>query len=286
MALAFEVAAAEAVAAALGTSVSVSGAGAAAVLAEVARLEAILTRFRDSPLTRLNHSGFLQGPPRELVAALWHALDVAAWTDGLVTPTVLPALEAAGYAGSLLDGLPSPAGLAAGPAPDWRGISVGENEIRLPPGVRLDLGGTAKTWIAERAARQARGNLLLDAGGDIVARQDRPFSIAIAHPDGGQELALELPAGQWGIATSSRLKRAWPGGHHLIDPRSGKPLRSPFAQVTVAAPQAMVAEVLAKVAFLDEALLARLVGEATVIAWHEERGWLQWLDGAFREVRA
>ena len=42
--------------------------------ARVMRLEALLTRFRPSPLTHLNDRGVLDDPPAELVAALRHAL--------------------------------------------------------------------------------------------------------------------------------------------------------------------------------------------------------------------
>jgi thiamine biosynthesis lipoprotein len=70
---------------------------------------------------------------------------------------------------------------------------------------------------------------------------------------------VDAPAGgiawagsvQGAIATSSTLKRRWrtdTGGtaHHLIDPRTGLPALTPFAQVTVRAESCTWAEVWAK----------------------------------------
>jgi thiamine biosynthesis lipoprotein len=268
----------------LGTTVSITGIGAKATLAELKRLEGVLTRFAESPLTRLNREGVLEHPPVELVEALKHALWVADWTNGLVTPTVLPALERAGYAQSWTSpktpsSKPSGSSRNAGtltlekPAViDWRNIEVSDQRIRLPEGARIDLGGTGKTWIAERVSWMLEGDFVLDAGGDIVARQSAPFTVQVQHPKGDQPLGLELPAGRWGVATSSTLTRAWDGGHHLIDPRNGRPLQSRFAQVTVVADRATIAEVVTKLAFLDFAAFERFADLVKMVLCFEHDG--------------
>ncbi len=266
---------------AMGSEVNISGRGAEAAWAEILRLEALLTRFRPSPLTRLNAHGFLDDPPPELVGAIEHALEVAEKTAGIVTPTVLGALEHAGYAGSLGEAPPSPRAGEAPPVPDWRGIEVSRRRIRLPEGVRLDLGGTAKTWIAQQAAGKLSGPFVLDAGGDVLLRLDEPTEVALEHP-GGEPLGIELPAGVWGVATSSLLKRAWPGGHHLIDPRSGKPAQSPFVQATAVAEAAVWAEVWSKLALLAP---ERLPPDAWVLAFDARGQAYRWAGFAFIEER-
>jgi thiamine biosynthesis lipoprotein len=56
------------------------------------------------------------------------------------------------------------------------------------------------------------------------------------------------------VATSGANRRRWRVGvgeaHHLIDPHTGWPATTDLAQVTVVAPSAELADVLAKVAFL------------------------------------
>lgn len=264
---------------AMGTEVNLQGAGSEAAWEEILRLEALLTRFRPSPLTRLNGQGFLDDPPPELVGAIGHALEVAEKTGGVVTPTVLGALEHAGYAGSLGEAPPRPRAGEAPPVPDWRGIEVSRERICLPEGVRLDLGGTAKTWIAQQAARKLSGPFVLDAGGDLLLRLAEPAEVTLEHPT-GEPLGIELPAGVWGVATSSLLKRAWPGGHHLIDPRRGRPAQGRFVQATAVAEAAPWAEVWSKLALLAP---QRLPTEAWVLAFDARGQAHRWAGFGFLE---
>lgn len=231
---------------ALGTQVRARGAGAFAALREVSRLEALLTRFKPSALTRLNEVGELLNPPAELVQAVQHAVNIALETSGLVTPAVLPALEAAGYTTAPGAGPQrSPV-----PVPDVGGIELSAERIWLPAGVRLDLGGSAKSWIVQEAARLMSGDFLLDAGGDLIVQAHDPVTIGIETPSGVPAF-LNLPAGRYGVATSSVLKRAWVGGHHLIDPRTARSAATTFVQVTALTSDVTVAEILTKLALLN-----------------------------------
>lgn len=269
---------------ALGTDLRVLGARGDRVEAEVRRLEALLTRFQPSPLTRLNERGLLEHPPAELVAALRHALAVAEATDGLLTPLVLPALERAGYR----DSWPAPARPTAGPAPaigDWRSVSVTDARIRLPDGAAVDLGGTGKGWIVERCFDLLAGEALLDAGGDLVTRSKETVAIDIAPPPHGDPLQLVLPPGRWGVATSGVLRRAWHGGHHLIDPRTGLPADTRFAQATAVHPDLRRAEAIAKLTLLapDDAEPLR---DATMLTAFDADGapWHRGDDGRWKRA--
>ena len=104
-----------------------------------------------------------------MAGAVSAAIHAAERSGGLVDPTLIGALEAAGYAESRRNA--TPASLrgrpARGAAPTRRqprrtapcgarSPSAGR-EIRRPPGVRLDLGGTAKGFAADRAAASLAG---------------------------------------------------------------------------------------------------------------------------------
>lgn len=262
---------------ALGTEVWALGQGAERALSEMARLERLLTRFRPSPLTRLNERGELARPPAELVAAMRHALAVAARTQGLVTPLVLPALRFAGYRRSWPAA--TPPGTGAPPrVASWRQVIVTDAWIQLPSGAEADLGGTGKSWIVERCFERMRGEALLDAGGDLVSRSAGAVAIDVERPTGGEPLQLLLPPGRWGVATSGVLARAWPGGHHLIDPRSARPARTRFVQVTAVHPDLRWAEVLAKLALLEPASVS-LDDAAMLIAFDGAGGRWRRRDG-------
>jgi thiamine biosynthesis lipoprotein len=239
-----------------------------------ARREHVLSRFDpESALARLN----AHGTADRVDDVLWEAIDVAlgaaAATDGLVTPTILSALEAVGYDRTFdrmerdQPGPPSDARAV----PDWRTIErdARTRSIRLLPGLRLDLGGTAKGWTADIAARSlARiGPALVDVGGDVaMSRSPRDgWPIAIADPRGRRD-ALDLVVLRGGgIATSGRDFRRWKRSgleqHHLIDPRTGAPSRTDVLSATVIAPRALDAEIAAKRVLLD--------GSRRGLAWIE-----------------
>ena len=85
----------------------------------------------------------------------------------------------------------------------------------------------------------------VSAGGDVAVRGG-----AVVELPGGRSLLLR----SGGIATSGSTTRRWPRGgklqHHLIDPRTGRPSESCWAEVTVAAGSCIAADVAAKAAFL------------------------------------
>ncbi|HEY7794739.1 MAG TPA: FAD:protein FMN transferase [Gaiellaceae bacterium] len=236
----------------------------AAAEADVRRLERLLSRFDpESQLSRLNRRRSLVVVP-ELLELVQLALDARDRTDGRFDPTVHDAVVAAGYDRTFEQVPRRGAGAAAG-ARCGGGVRVDATNatIELDPGVRLDLGGIAKGYAADRAAALlgAVGPCLVDAGGDIAVR-GRAWPVGVETADG--QLTLELPGG--GIATSGRDRRRWRRGgeeqHHLIDPASGRPSRSDLLRVTAVADTAVEAEVLAKTLFLAGALDAKREADA------------------------
>jgi FAD:protein FMN transferase len=244
-------------------------------LAEVplwfANWEQRLSRFRiDSELSQLNHS---KGQAVPVSSVLWDvvqtALRAAEDSKGLVTPTLLSAMEVAGYDRSFLSlqqfgqtsGAPihlktkTPIAVR-----DWRTIEciTSPRSIRLPLGVQLDLGGIAKGWAAERAVQQLslHGPALVDAGGDIAVSGPQAdgtaWPIGVTDPEGKTVELLMLSGG--GVATSGRDYRRWQQGnrwqHHILDPRTGQPAQTDVLTVTVIAPTTCEAEMAAKVVLI------------------------------------
>ena len=218
------------------------------------RVEATLTRFEpESPLSQLNRSpGRWVVVPPLLYRAVRAALRAAAATGGAFDPTVLGALEAAGYSRSFELGpteqLPP---VLAG---RWRDVRLAPpiRGIWLPDGVRLDLGGIGKGFAVDGAlARlQDSARALVDAGGDIAVRTapgDGPVRVEVEDPCRPDRVLAAFGLQQGAVATSSTLGRQWgPGHHHIIDPARGRPASSGVAAATVLGPSAMQAEVLAK----------------------------------------
>ena len=225
------------------------GSGFAAVEAEFERLEALLSRFRDdSELSRLNADGELAAG-LDLLAVTRLALEARERTSGTFDPTVHDAVVAAGYDRSFELVAPAGGTVSSRGARCGGAVAVSGKTITLGHGVRLDLGGIAKGYAVDRAVSilAADGPCLVNAGGDLAVGGGT-WPVAVE----GTELTLELAGGA--LATSGRDRRRWQRGgeerHHLIDPSTGLPSGSELLRVTVAAPTAVEAEVLAKVAFL------------------------------------
>lgn len=246
-----------------------------------------LTRFNNaSHLSHLNSAAESRVPVRPTLAAALHWAKTAEQrSDGVVDSTLLDARLAAESA--------SP--LELSPAPNrWAWQLLGDARdsiVERDPRVRLDLDGTAKGWIADRAADLlARWpGVVVDADGDIALRADRgvDWLIDVADPrleaDGVEPpplATLKLRGGtswtaSYGVATSGTSVHRWQLAdgrltHHLIDRRTRRPAETDVVQATVVAPSAREAEMIAKSAVIlgsHEALgfLARSAALAAIL---------------------
>lgn len=230
-----------------------------------AEAEQTLSRFRpESELCRLNAS---LGAPFMASPLLFDAVAAAvAWarrTRGIFDPTVLDALEAAGYDRTFEEVTAAGARPPARPlAGRWRDISLdaSRREVTLPRSVRVDLGGIGKGFTVDRAARAlgAGANALIVASGDIYAAGGGPagdgWLIGVQHPLRPDDDIALLKVRDRGVATSGSVRRRWKAGgqdvHHIIDPRTGASAATDILTLTVVASSATEADVLAKAAFI------------------------------------
>jgi FAD:protein FMN transferase len=229
--------------------------------------EQSLSRFRmDSELSRVNQNPEIWQPVSQTFWQVLHAArEMEQYSSNLVTPVILPALERAGYGMSFA----SEAMVSDSFVTDENSLPFDlssletrsdSHEIRMPYGMRLDFGGTAKGWAAQQTMRRLSGYgpAMVNAGGDI--------SISGPHADGSSWqigiidplqpemdlVRLAVPGG--GVATSGKDYRKWIRDgvlqHHIIDPRIGEPASTDILTASVYASNVIEAEAAAKVLFI------------------------------------
>ncbi|MGN6244369.1 MAG: FAD:protein FMN transferase [Motilibacteraceae bacterium] len=239
---------------------------------ELAAIDLACSQFRpDSEVVALAAAGGRRVPVSPLLAeAVGTALEAAARTGGLLDPTLGSVLADLGYDRDFAS-LPVDAG-AGQPRvrpvrrASWRDVDLDDDGVRVPAGVLLDLGATAKALSADRAAAGIAQRLgcgvLVNLGGDLavagpapaggwaVRVQDRPGR-PDAPPDGPQQ-TVSLTSG--GLATSSTTARRWRHGgdvlHHIVDPVTLAPAASPWRTVSVAAAGCVQANVASTTAII------------------------------------
>lgn len=260
-----------------------------AVELELEAIDAAASRFSPgSELGRLNAAaGRRLAVSPLLVEAVRLGIRAAAITGGAVDPTLGQNLISVGYdrdyaeltpvhseLPSTLEGLHAVDRLSTlgnrgsivvrrRRVPAWRRIEVIEEppSIRLPPGVSLDLGATAKALAADRAARAAhrvlerldalrgipadsRRGVLIALGGDVATSGPAPeggwqIHVTDDHRDGPDAPGQTVSIVGGGLATSSIAARRWSHHgepmHHILDPAGGGPVHTCWRTVSVAA---------------------------------------------------
>lgn len=232
------------------------------VRTHVVAIDQAASRFRpDSELCAvLRAAGRSVRVSDTLLTAVGEALDAARATDGLLDPTVGEALVRCGYDRDFAEVAPDgpPLRVRYRRAPGWRAIRLDRaaGTVTVPRGVCLDLGATAKAGCADRAAQAAAVltgcGVLVNLGGDLAVAGPAPaegwgirVTDRVEAPPDAASVTIRIVDG--GLATSGTAARRWARGgevlHHVIDPATGRPARSCWRTVTVAAASCLTANV-------------------------------------------
>lgn len=238
-------------------------ASASDVSAEINRLEALLSVTREtSVLSQLNAAGSaeLYGDTASL---LTQAMRLSERTGGAFDPTVYPLVEAWGFpikeyrvpAQTELDSLLSCVGTEH--------VHFDGSTVTLDGGTRLDLGGIAKGYAAQRCADLLREKgveaAILSLGGNVQTVGSKPdgsaWVVGIADPsDPSQAIAILTFEGPMALVTSGAYQRFFEENgviyHHILDPQTGLPADSGLLSVTVLAQDGTLADGLSTALFV------------------------------------
>jgi thiamine biosynthesis lipoprotein len=211
----------------------------------LADVEVAASRFRpDSEVRRLRggHPTALSPMLADLVT---EAIAAARRTGGAVDPTVGGTLSDLGYDRdlTLLDLTGDRPVARVRRTPGWRSLAFDGAQLTLPFGAELDLGATAKAVAADRCAAAVHERLgtgvLVSLGGDLATAGPAPeasWEVLVQDTDDDPAAHVALDPGM-ALATSSTVRRTWRRGgqtaHHVVDPTTSRPARTPWRTVSV-----------------------------------------------------
>jgi thiamine biosynthesis lipoprotein len=200
-------------------------------------------------------------------------------TKGLFSPYLLPQMVFHGYKQAF------PFSSAQSPGYDLPGIYNQTDEPfefdhetntvkRIFP-VKLDLGGIGKGYAVQSAAKwlkeisRARAGIV-DGGGDITVWSDgeKEWTIGVAHPYEKNKEIAQFRVKNASVATSNIFYRRWQQGnaqkHHLLNGKTGLPVKSSIIQATVVSDNLLDAEVAAKICFMESDVYEEFIKTAKI----------------------
>lgn len=232
----------------------------AAVDDVIDRFDREWSRFRaDSVVAAPARQGGAVDAPRDATAMLDLAAEASRATNGAVNPLVGGALARRGYdAGySLVD-------RGAEPAPrDWqRVLTWSDGRLALTEPATIDVGALGKGRLVDLVAgvlREASVTpFVVDASGDLLVHglpEGAAERVALEHPNDPTRAIGVWEVSRGALCASAVNRRTWTGHdggglHHLLDARTGEPVRTVVATWAVA-DDAMTADAAATALFFD-----------------------------------
>ncbi len=222
---------------------------------ELVRLDSLLNRFSDiSLVSELNRTGRAQVP--EDIRSLIRLSDsLSLLTDGLFDITTAPLIEFWGFydhefANPDTAKIQEILGLI-----DHRKITIQQDTVLLRSGMKIDFGGIAQGYAADRIVDILKNyevtSALVNIGGEIVAigksPEARSWRIGIKNPR-GDGLIETVEIESCALSTSGDYEKFFIVGDkkypHIINPKTGFPARD-FASVTIFHERAAVADAIA-----------------------------------------
>ena len=183
---------------------------------------------------------------------------------------------------------------------DWRGVTVDDTDPAHPtvtladPAAKLDLGGIAKGYIADRLCETLRTKTdaraaALSLGSNIAYFGEKPdgtpWETGIRDPNdpGGSTVVDVVRTGTCSLVTSGLYERTfeldgvtyW----HILDPATGMPVATDTASVTVCCPSSTQADALSTALFVAGSAL----GTQLVDDYEDTAAYFLLRDGSVRE---
>ncbi len=160
----------------------------------------------------------------------------------------------------------------------WHRVSWTPPTLTLPAGMQIDFGGLGKEYAVDRAAdvlrRRTEASCLVNFGGDLVVThspKNKPYWTTGIEAVNSNDASLLIQLRNGSLATSGDARRfAMKRGvryGHILDPKTGWPVKDAPRSVTVAADTCVQAGMLSTFAMLEGVGAEAFLDEQGVKYW-------------------
>lgn len=169
-------------------------------------------------------------------------------TDGEVTPLIGNVLSDAGY-----DAEYSLKTKKLHKPKNWKDVlEVRGQSLTVKSPVILDFGAAGKGYLIGIIGKLLEENNInsfcIDAGGDILTKQDKPLRVGLENPIDTKQVIGVIPIHNQSICASAGNRRKWGNFHHIINPKTLKPIEH-ILSTWIVADTALLADGLATAIF-------------------------------------
>ena len=222
----------------------------AAIQERIAIFDAHYSRFRpDSLVTKISLAAGTYAMPEDFKDMYDLYEKMYKITNGLVTPLIGQTLSDAGYDADY--SLTQKNDLQAPPA--WEDVMEYHHpELIIKQRALLDFGAAGKGYLIDIVAgvieKHGVRAYCVDAGGDMIHRNNEPITVGLEHPDHADQVIGVAVLQNKSLCGSAGNRRKWQNMHHIINP---KELSSPknIRAVWTVAQNTMLADGLATCLF-------------------------------------
>lgn len=222
-------------------------------------------KTEDSEISRINNAG---GNPVEVSAETVKLIKKSVYysdlSNGIFDITIAPVSELWDFhAEEPVVPAPETVAGAAGHV-DYKNILIKDNTVQLlDPLARIDVGGIAKGYIADRVKeylkKEGVRHAVIDLGGNVLTIGSKPdgsdYNIGIQKPfDATGTPITSVRISDKSIVTSGIYQRYFEVDgkkyHHILDPRTGYPCENNLYSVTIITDSSLTADALSTTCFL------------------------------------